>query len=540
MGTIQSKFDFVFSLALVFCFLSKSQAQTVETNIDISEANPDQSITIDIPDGQIEILRLSVYDPDYPDEGQMFINGQGPISLFPGGNGGFDGQTINIDISLSEEQKNWFQPGDNQIQFLWVRSSGFIVESISIIGEVATRSYDAISINEDGDDPTVFELRALNIYKRLAGVPTPLDSPVIQRMAAAIQQDSSLEAAQMASAEPGFLNFVVRDMAARMSTREETVKTGLNDFIATFVGAVRDGLDARTLLTGDYFYMASPVAVVPNDLVDDLLKSNNHFQTLEEDQYDLGPVLTRVDGQQLRTPGDGTAPHPDPAGVLTSRTFMEAHASAGTNRRLVEYTMRAFACTPIEGWSDSTSPDIRVGRDVDRFPGGEGAQYQSTCKACHANMDGLRGAFARFNFADGFTKYADFYNSESGPDGMFQAPIGVSSKLNQNNDVFPSGFRAVDNSWENFARSPANQRLFGWRGTVARGAGVGQLGRIVSESQAFSRCMVQRVFEELCGRSPADFESIAIQTMAAEFENSTYNLKKLFETVAIRPECLGL
>ena len=202
--------------------------------------------------------------------------------------------------------------------------------------------------------------------------------------------------------------------------------------------------------------------------------------------------------------------------------------------------MRAFTCNPIEDWSDTTSPDIRVGKDVDRFPGGDGAKFQTTCKACHGNLDGFRGAFARVDFSDGFAKYATLYNDGDGPDGMPQIPMGISRKLNQNTDVFPRGHETVDDSWQNYARSPANQKVFGWRGTVASGAGIQQLGTAVSESRAFSSCMVTRVFEELCGRSPAQFEAAAIESLSGEFEQNSYNLKKLFETVAVRPECSGL
>ena len=42
-------------------------------------------------------------------------------------------------------------------------------------------------------------------------------------------------AANLATAENGFYNITVRDMAARMSTRDETVNAGLNDFVAAWV-----------------------------------------------------------------------------------------------------------------------------------------------------------------------------------------------------------------------------------------------------------------------------------------------------------------
>ena len=123
---------------------------------------------------------------------------------------------------------------------------------------------------------------------------------------------------------------------------------------------------------------------------------------------------------------------------------------------------------------------------------------------------------------------------------MPQSPIGISSKLNQNTDVFPNGYQTIDDSWKNFARSPANQKTFGWRGSVSDGAGVGQFATAVSDTRAFSLCMVKRVFSEVCRRDPADFEKASIESLANNFEQSSYNLKLLFETVAVQPECSGL
>ena len=78
---------------------------------------------------------------------------------------------------------------------------------------------------------------------------------------------------------------------------------------------------------------------------------------------------------------------------------MAAHAIAGTNRRLVEYSFREFTCMPIDKWADASGPDTYIGRDVDRFPGGVHQKFTTTCRACHSGMDSLRGAFARYTFS---------------------------------------------------------------------------------------------------------------------------------------------
>ncbi|MCJ8277000.1 MAG: DUF1585 domain-containing protein, partial [Bdellovibrionales bacterium] len=241
----------------------------------------------------------------------------------------------------------------------------------------------------------------------------------------------------------------------------------------------------------------------------------------------------------VRGPGDALVDHPDPAGVITSRAFMEAHASAGTNRRLVEFTMRQFTCNPIENWADSTSPDSRVGRDIDRYPGGDGSKFQTTCKSCHGNMDGFRGAFAKFDFSDNFTKYANLYPNSGGRDRMRQMPDGIARKLNHNQDTFIQGHETLDDSWVNYARSPQNQELLGWRGSVAGGNGVNALAEAVANSRAFSQCMVKKVYYEVCRRDVATFEIPMVDRIADEFESEGYNLKALFEKIAISKECIG-
>src|SRR5690606_9969809 len=113
---------------------------------------------------------------------------------------------------------------------------------------------------------------------------------------------------------------------AKLSTREETIRTPLNDFIATIMGIVRDDLDARTMLTGDFLYQGSATAA-PNARrgVADLHSSNNHYDDLESQRVDLFTALVRVDGQKIQTANNTTVANPDPAGVITSRAFMEAH-----------------------------------------------------------------------------------------------------------------------------------------------------------------------------------------------------------------------
>ena len=391
---------------------------------------------------------------------------------------------------------------------------------------------------------------ALALYRRIAGVKVGLDDPRIQEMAQKIQEGELEQAASIATEDKNFLGITVREFAAKMSNRDLVVSAPLTDFVASIVGMVRDGVDAREMLTGDFYYAADPakIANVPNDLVADFLKSNNHYEFLQENNADLEEVLTRA--EQKLVGGNGRAvPHRDPAGVLTSRSFMEAHATDGTNRRLVEYTMKAFTCLDIKQWSDSSGSDIYVGRDVDRFPEGSNHRFQTSCKACHSGMDAMRPAFAMVDFDDGYLKYVGLQSpvditKRSNPDDdevdeneIAVDEWGVPYKFTRATDTFPEGYIVKSDSWINLATEPRQQGLFGWR-TSTSGKGIGDLGQMVAESRGFSRCMVQRVFESVCKRSFSSEEKPLKNLLTDKFEEN-YDLKKLFVSVASRTECIA-
>lgn len=391
---------------------------------------------------------------------------------------------------------------------------------------------------------TPYHTQASLLYRRLVGVKTPIDDPVIQEMATHIAANDWLQAASVATKEDNFLNITVRDFAKRMSNRDETVSVPLNDFAATVIGVTRDDLSAQQLLTGNFYYMGDPTkAAVVNDPIRDLLRSNNHYEALESGGYNLAKTLVRKSGQLLYNGSGGVEPHREPAGVITSRSFMEAHATAGTNRRIVEYLFREFLCVPISTWANSQGPDEYVGRDVDRFPGGDHAKFLTTCRSCHSNMDAFRGATAKFNFADGFVKHADVLpatNQENNENegNMFQNPAGIAGKMNRNSDMFPQGRVTIDNTWTNYASLGKNEKLFGWPATE-KGQGLRPLGEMVSKSQQFPRCMATRVFRSVCKREPASYESTTIQQLASAFQQDNYNLRLLFARTATTPECLG-
>ncbi len=410
---------------------------------------------------------------------------------------------------------------------------------------------------------------ARRMVERLSGSLVPVDHPMVARVEAKLNQNDRLGAAKIITGDvatgevghPDFLNTVVKQLAMKMSNREETIRAPLNDFAASFVGVTRDERSAKELLTGDFFYMANPKkAKVRSDVFRDILLSNNHYEDLEKNLWDLGKVLMRVpgpevpagypNGQQVSVDATGTmVPSPDPAGVITSRGFMSAHAIAGTNRRLVEFAFKSFMCVPMSEMADTSASPARIGRDIDRLPGGDAVKYETSCKGCHTVMDGFRGAFARFDFANvvvGGSTYGVVRNTQINKSGSFRFPAGtvdgndVVNKMNHNNSVFPNGFEITDESFVNNAVGAANRNLFGWSGSRSRGGvGVNQFGQMIADSTRFSQCMAKRVYEAVClpgSKSEARISPL-IQGLAVKFQESGYKLRSLFQEAAANPSC---
>lgn len=385
--------------------------------------------------------------------------------------------------------------------------------------------------------------KAQEIHARLTGIKTPITNPVLGEMETLLDAGDPVSAAAKATADSSFINVTVRDFATKMSNRDETINVPLNDFTATVIGFVRDEINAKKMLTDNVVYQADPAqAPVPGDVIDDLLRSNNHYESLSQGRYDLNKVL--IQKTQKVFNGTIAVDNPTPAGLLTTRQWMAAHAIAGTNRRLIEFSFRQFTCNAMEKIADSTGPDNVIGVDIDRFPGGSHSKFTSSCRACHTIMDGFRPAFARWTFSNSFAKHSFVVPSiaanvdEATSVGMIMDPPFVTRKLNQNATVFPEGRRTVDDSWVNNAVRGTNADLFKW--TMTSGRGVRDFGQAISETAAFPHCMAERVFRQICKRAPASSDQGMLNQVAKEFSTvRSFNLKYLFQKIVTTDECLG-
>jgi hypothetical protein len=356
------------------------------------------------------------------------------------------------------------------------------------------------------EDPTLGQARFL--YRHLTNQLLRPGSADERAMLAATRGGDPAAAAAYATGKDSFVDSVVRSWATELLTSTPGVNLPLNDSLAYLVGSVRDNLDARLLLTGNFLYGADPRFSLGRPSVG----SNVLFANLEAQGKSLRVSLARVAPQWLQNQPSETA------GLLTTRYWSSVNYLAGTNRRVIPALFDSFLCQKPESWRRPNMPTNVIRQDVDRFPGGDARVFQTECRSCHSIMDGLSGAFSGINF-DG--------------DQITWSP-GVIAKYLQNSATYPDGKRTTDQSYVNFLENdPTN--IYGWA-TPASGSGLAEFGNMIAQADLFGRCLARRVIRAVCGRDVAVTDPFAV-ALASQVRSRGFGLKDLFIQAAIAPQC---
>lgn len=270
----------------------------------------------------------------------------------------------------------------------------------------------------------------------------------------------------------------------------------------------------------DYFSTVNALYLPHLDLViksNLIISSNEHYESISNQGLDLGDANLLVDSSQ------DSKLHAYPAaisGLFSTRAFGEAYLFAGTNRAPVAFAMEHFLCKDMESLNDTTIPDFRNRRDVDRSPGGTSEIYKNRCIGCHAGMDALSGAFAYYEWTAGKVIYS---------------PGKVSTKMNHNVN-FAEGFVTQSDSWMNLWTQGQNAALK-W-GSSTAGEGVKSLGMMLSETEAFHSCMSKQVYEKVCNRkATSDQDKMRVASLTESYKASNFSMKKLFINASV--ECMG-
>ncbi|MFY7929001.1 MAG: hypothetical protein ACOVS5_09015 [Oligoflexus sp.] len=367
------------------------------------------------------------------------------------------------------------------------------------------------------DDLSKARAQVSFIYKRLAGIPplaTDLESFATKLAGAADKDAVLLEVADAAVNTDSFYSKTVLDFAQPESNEERELNDAagtLSDLTATIIGHVRDGKDYRTILYGDSLYIPNGQTYSPdNNTIYDTF-----YNQVKAGTAQLAAGLTEV--PQAATTGLGQS-----AGIHTLRGFGSVYYDAGTNRAPLRFTYLNYTCKDMEDFSDVTRSDVFVRRDVERAPGGDPAKFKTECVGCHAGMDPQANAFAYVNFVAG----------QQAGTGRIQFATAPVAKVNQNNDVFPTGAIVTDDSWMNLWLEGTNASA-GWDASKKSGKGIKSWAEMIASTKMFPDCMAKRAYKVVCLRDASSSrDKAAVSQLSTEFVNSGYNMKELFKAAA--------
>ncbi len=355
--------------------------------------------------------------------------------------------------------------------------------------------------------------RAKRMHDRLVGVP-PSDI-VLGQMAQLITDGDATAAAELAMQDSNFYNTVLKNFVAPWTNVDKSVFVPLNDYTATVIGIIRDRRSFKEVLTGDIIYVGRTQQPGYS------FSSNAHYEALEASGADLSDpnVLERQLQSELAS---DWLRSDEAAGVMTTRAAGREFFKDGTNRRMFRFTMINHLCRDLDGLMDTALSNDRIRQDVTRSPGGDSRIFLNTCSGCHTGMDPFTGAFA----------YFDWVGEQD--DGRVEYTRGdVQDKYLINANTFPSGYITDDDQWENYWLTGSNS-IFGWRTAETTGFGPQSFGQQIADSEGFSRCQVEKVFEQVCFKPPSDLDDrTEVEQIREDFETAGYDLMDVFADVAV-------
>jgi hypothetical protein len=348
---------------------------------------------------------------------------------------------------------------------------------------------------------------AWKLHNRLAGVP-PRPS-VLMELEADVAAGRPEVAARKAMAHPNFINLTMKNWVKSWSNREQSNRVDFNDHTATLIGIIRDDIGFDQALYGDIYY------TVPSSGTAWANNSNAHYRAAEQSRLNFADATVLVrETQSARLLPAGAV-----SGVITTRQSGEAFFQAGTNRRINRFTFMNFLCNDYEQIHDVTTPTYHIARDVERTPGGDSRTFVNKCAGCHAGQDGLRGAYAYYDYTNNMITYTQ---------GV------VAPKINRNN-LYSAGKRTDNDSWENLwaLAGSQNQGKLGFKGAVS-GTGARSLNQMLARSEGFSNCMAKKVFELVCMKEPVNVDDKAfVNANARVFETTGYKMKDLIVKTSV-------
>ena len=369
--------------------------------------------------------------------------------------------------------------------------------------------------------------QALQMHSRLTGT-LPSEATLIS-MAQDIGNGNALDAATTAMNDEAFYAVTLKNLAAPWTNRDQDVFAPFNDYIATFIGIVRDDIDFRDILSANTLYIGKASLGLPPYSA----SNNNHYESFESSSASYKNDLTFATQSSFNgIPATATA------GILTSRAAAKAFFVDGTNRAMFRFTLFNHLCRDLEQVHDITLSPDRIRQDVSRSPGGDSRVFQNNCIGCHTGMDPLTQAFAYYDFVYDVDTDPNADNGRidynQGNDIDPVTGTRVKAKYHNNSATFPQGYVTPNDNWDNYWRAGPNLHL-GWSNALpGSGSGAKSMGTELANSRAFAECQTSKIFENICLRKPENSaDRTQIQTITNNFISSGYKLKQVFAESAV-------
>ncbi len=160
------------------------------------------------------------------------------------------------------------------------------VSKLKMVGLACLLAFVATAANANDRD------KAKRIHDRIAG--TPPDAATLDAMQALVTAGNPLGAANIATQAPSFYNVTLKNMAVPWTNRDQSVFAPLNDYVATFIGMVRDDVPFNTALSADLTYTVNGVTPAASP------SNNTHYENAETNAVNLFTALTRPRNRRCR------------------------------------------------------------------------------------------------------------------------------------------------------------------------------------------------------------------------------------------------
>ncbi len=357
------------------------------------------------------------------------------------------------------------------------------------------------------------------LWRILNGTHLQSSDPINQQIEDLIAVGKLREAAALTtkSSRSTFLVNRVRQTFAPLASRDVDPLTPIGDFTLTIMKAVQLDRPLNELFMGGMRFGMKSQSIDDRDNAQKSTAAiHAQLKSFLTDEAFIGSDAFVDVGQPALYPESRL-------GVLTSAQYGVAIFEGGTNRRAVRKIVEDWLCVgTIDRIKNYNIPDLWVGRDVERTPGGHFQNYANGCVGCHAGMDAVRGAFARYDILN--LSVTDRYpgGTVATTDPEYDA---VQMKMNINSQNFPSGYHVTDSRWEHNGWMPIRPDLVG--SVYRRPSDISAL--ILSSPELYS-CLTKRVQASLC----PDRQDITqeIDRVASRFQ-SHKSLRTVFLDAAV-------